>query len=376
MDERARRLIEWALGPGKRGDLADFVGGVAETLVALGVPVHRAGALLDTLHPRFIGMQRIWEPGGDTREGRATFDNPEILSGKVRYTIDDVQETGRWFDLKLDDPRADGYDLLPALRARGYTHYAMAPLEFVQGPTQGLSLATRHPDGFSRADLDLVDAARPALAAVLELKAGARVGREILQAYVGTGPGEAILAGRIRRGDVTNLRAALLLSDLRGFTSMSLTLVPEEVVARLNAYFDHVVPAIVARGGEVLKFIGDGVLAIADARALGEEAACRAMLDAALAAQKGFAAAGLRAGIALHLGDVAYGNIGAGDRLDFTAIGRDVNLLARLEKMCGTSGEPIVASAEFAAVSPGKWRPLGGYTFKGFEGAREVLAPA
>jgi adenylate cyclase len=375
MDERARRLIDWVLGSGKRGDLADFVGGVAELLVSLGVPVQRAGALLDTLHPRFIGMQRIWEPGGDTREGRATFDDPQIASGLVRYTIDDVQETGRWFDLKLDDPRADGYDLLPALRARGYTHYVMAPLEFVQGPIQGLSLATRHPDGFSRPDIELVDAARPALAAVLELKANARVAREVLQAYVGTAPGELILSGRIRRGDVANMRAALLMSDLRGFTSMSGALAPEAVVARLNAYFDHIVPAVVSRKGEVLKFIGDGMLAIADARALGDEAACRAMLEAALAAQEGFRAADMRAGIALHLGDVAYGNIGAADRLDFTAIGRDVNLLARLEKMCGMLGEPIVASAEFAAALPGPWRRLGDYAFKGFDGAREVFAP-
>jgi adenylate cyclase len=375
MDERARRLIEWVLGPGKLGDLGDFVGGAAETLVSLGVPVHRAGALLDTLHPRFIGMQKIWEPGVEFREGRATFDDPAITSGLIRFTIDDVQETGQWFDLKLDDPRAQTYDLLPGLRARGYTHYVMAPLEFVQGPIQGLSLATRHPAGFSRADLDLIDAARPALAAVLELKANARVGREILQAYVGTAPGETILSGHIRRGDVTTLRAALLMSDLRGFTSMSLSLPPEAVVARLNAYFDHVVPAVVARGGEVLKFIGDGVLAIADARVLGEAEACRALLDAAMAAQAGLRNADMRAGIALHLGEVAYGNIGAGDRLDFTAIGRDVNLLARLEKMCGTLGEPVVASAEFAAASPGPWRRLGSYTFKGFEGVREVFAP-
>jgi hypothetical protein len=202
MDERAKALIDWVLGPGKRGDLGDFVGGVAGTLVALGVPVHRAGALLDTLHPRFIGMQKIWEPGGDTKEGRATFDHPEIVSGLVRYTIDDAQETGRWFDLRLGDPRADGYDLLPASRAGG-----------------------------------------------------------------------------------------------------------------------------------------------------------------------------IRAGTALHLGEVAYGNIGAGDRLDFTAIGRDVNLLARLEKMCGTLDEPIAASAEFAAALPVPWRRLGDYAFKGFEGAREVFAP-
>lgn len=376
MDERARRLIDWVLAETKRLDLDAFVAGLAEWLTASGVPVHRAAALLDTLHPRFIGLQRIWEPGAPPPRGRAAFDDPDIVSGRVRYTIDDVQETGAWFDMRLEDPRIEAYDLLPALRARGYTHYVMAPLPFERGPVQGLSLATRAPDGFARADLDLIDAARPAIAAVLELKANARVAREVLQAYVGTAPGETILSGRIRRGDVSKMRAALLLSDLRGFTSMSLSLAPEDVVARLNAYFDHVVPAVVARGGEVLKFIGDGVLAIADARALGEEKACRALLDAATAALEGLRGADMRAGIALHLGEVAYGNIGAGDRLDFTAIGRDVNLLARLEKMCGTLGEPLVVSAEFAAAVPRPWRRLGDYTFKGFDGAREVFAPA
>lgn len=375
MDSRIRDFVEWVLGPAKALDLADFVGGVAERLVEMNVPVDRASALLDTLHPSYVGIQRIWERGGETREGRARFDNPDIFSGKIKYTIDSVQETGAWFDMRLDDPRADEYDLLPDLRARGYTHYILAPLVFVEGPVQGISFATRRPDGFSAADIALIDAARPALAAVLELKIRTRVAREVLQAYVGKAPGDLILAGQIRRGEVRNLRAAVAMSDLRGFTAMSDALTSEQTVARINAYLDCIVPEIQKRGGEILKFIGDGVLAMADANALGDAEACARMLDAGLAAQAALARAGFKAGIALHLGEAAFGNIGAADRQDFTVIGRDVNMVARLEKMCGTLGENIVVSAAFAAALDRPWRRLGEFAFKGFEGARPVYAP-
>jgi adenylate cyclase len=375
MDARIREIVDWVLGPAKRLDLADFVGGVAQRLVEMGLPIDRAGALLDTLHPSYVGMQRVWEREKGTRETRARFDHPAFVAATLKFTMDTVQETGAWLDLRLDDPRIDEYDLLPDLRAQGYTHYILAPLDFVEGPTQGLSFATKRPSGFSSDDIALIDAARPAIAATMELKIRTRVTREVLQTYVGNAPGELILAGHIRRGDVRNLRAALAMSDLRGFTAMSDALTPEETVARINDYLDCLVPHIQKRGGEVLKFIGDGVLAMADADAMGDAKACAAMLDAALAAQNALAQAGFRAGIALHLGQAAYGNIGAGDRLDFTVIGRDVNLVARLEKMCGTLGENVVVSAEFAAVLDRPWRRLGEFSFKGFEGARPVYAP-
>ncbi|MBL8654048.1 MAG: adenylate/guanylate cyclase domain-containing protein, partial [Alphaproteobacteria bacterium] len=175
MNERIRDFVNWVLGPAKALDLADFMGGVAERLVEMGLPIDRAGALLDTLHPSYVGIQRIWERGGGTREGRARFDNPDILSGKIKYTIDAVQETGAWFEMRLDDGRVDEYDLLPDLRAQGYTHYVIAPLAFVEGPVQGLSFATKRPGGFSAEDIALIDAARPAIAAVMELKLRTRV---------------------------------------------------------------------------------------------------------------------------------------------------------------------------------------------------------
>jgi adenylate cyclase len=375
MNAQIRDFIDWVLGPAKALDLADFMGGVAERLVEMGLPIDRAAALLETLHPSYVGIQRIWERGGQTREGRARFDNPLFSSQTIKYTIDAVQETGAWFDMRLDDPRVDEYDLLPDLRAQGYTHYVMAPLAFVEGPVQGISFATRRAAGFAADDIALIDAARPALAAVMELKIRTRVSREVLQAYVGKAPGDLILAGQIRRGEVRNLRAALTMSDLRGFTAMSDALTPEQTVAQINSYLECLVPEILQRGGEVLKFIGDGVLAMADANALGDADACARMLDAATAAQTALAKAGFRAGIALHLGEAAFGNIGAGDRQDFTIIGRDVNMVARLEKMCGTLGEPVVVSAEFAAAIDRPWRRLGEFAFKGFEGARPVYAP-
>ena len=375
MDARLCDFIDWGLGPAKRLDLADFVGAVAERLVESGLPIDRAAALLETLHPSYVGMQRVWERETGSRETRARFDNPAFLSTTLKYTIDAVQETGAWFDMRLDDSHVDEYDLLPDLRAQGYTHYILVPLDFVEGPLQGLSFATRRPGGFAPADIAFIDAARPILSVLIELLLRTRVAREVLQTYVGKAPGDLILAGHIRRGDVRNLRAALAMSDLRGFTAMSDALTPEQTVAQINAYLDCLVPEILQRGGEVLKFIGDGVLAMADADTLGQADACARMLDAALAAQSALAKAGFRAGIALHLGEAAFGNIGAGDRQDFTVIGRDVNMVARLEKMCGSLGENIVVSAAFAAALDHPWRRLGEFAFKGFEGARPVYAP-
>jgi len=375
--EAMQKIADWLVAEAPfAADMGALVGGLAERLLAADMPVSRVAALIETLHPRFVGAMRVWEPGGDLRLRRATHDDPLILSGKVRFTIDTVLETGDWFDMRLDDRRVDEYDLLPTLRSAGHTHYLVMPIRFREGPLQGLSFATKTPGGFTRAHRDTLEALRPHLSLAMNIVATHTMWREVLKAYVGNVPGDLILQGAIRRADVRRLRAALIMTDMRGFTVLANSSTPEATVAALNSYLDAVVPAIDKAGGEVLKFIGDGVLAtVAIDEARDEAAACGAALTAAKAIASASPNVGPGIGVALHVGEVAFGNIGAGDRLDFTIIGRDVNLLARIEKLCAAHGEDILMSAAFAACVDTPTRLVARFAPKGFEREETVFAP-
>src|SRR5262249_26585652 len=183
-----------------------------------------------------------------------------------------------------------------------------------------------------------------------------RVAGNFLTTYVGKNAGERVLAGHIRRGDTEAIHAAIWLSDMRGFTVLADTLPPQNLVDLLNRYFDCQVPAILEHGGEVLKYMGDGLLAIFQIGAERDYATTSAAaLKAGRTARNQIAAlsaidgdsSGLRFGLALHVGDVLFGNIGSGNRLDFTCIGPAVNLAARLEKLAGRLGRTILASEDF-----------------------------
>jgi class 3 adenylate cyclase len=204
-------------------------------------------------------------------------------------------------------------------------------------------------------------AARAALAALLE-------------AYLGRRSAARVLAGELRRGTGETIRAALLFANLRGFTALSEATKPQAMIAALDAWFDRVAGAVHAFGGEVLKFIGDGVLAIFPVADRPAEA-CEAALRAATAAQAGMAhldrsrqAQGLPPlpfGMALHLGEMLWGNIGAADRLDFTAIGPAVNLVSRLEGLCRPLGRSVLISGALAAETRAPLLPLGEHALRG-----------
>jgi adenylate cyclase len=367
-------ISDWLVAEGPHvADMGALLSGLAERLLAAGIPVARMATMIETLHPRFIGAMRVWEPNGDVKLRRATFDDPVITAAPKRFTIDELQETGGWVEFKLDDPRIDAYDLLPRLAQEGHTHYLLMPLRFREGPLQGMSFSTKQAGGFTAAQSRAIRTLQPSLALTANVIATHTMWREVLKAYVGEVPGDLILQGAIRRADVRRVEAALIMTDMRGFTRLANAGTPEATVAALNAYLDNVVPAIAAAGGEILKFIGDGVLATVPFRnAANAAAACAAALAAARAIRR----ADRNVGIALHVGEIAFGNIGAGDRLDFTIIGRDVNLLARIEKICGEFHEDIVMSQAFAALCGAPARLVTRFTPKGFDGEVAVFAPA
>src|SRR5262249_42290008 len=214
-----------------------------------------------------------------------------------------------------------------------------------------------------------------------------RTATNLLSAYVGRDAGERILAGRILKGDTETIRAVIWFSDLRGFTAMAGSMEPAVVIRLLNDLFDCPSAAIARRGGEELKFMGDGLLAIFPFEASGPTVSdlCDAALDAATNAfdalerfnadRRGRGDASIRFGVALHLGDVAYGNIGGSGRLDFTCIGAAVNLASRLEGLTEGLGRLVVLSDEFARLTSRPIEPLGSFELKGVPESQRVWAP-
>jgi adenylate cyclase len=277
------------------------------------------------------------------------------------------------------------YPVLHDLRAEGVTDYFVAPLHFSGGEVHFSSWATRQPGGFTAAEIEAIETLIPPLARIAEIRAWYRVAGNLLTTYIGKNAGERVLAGHIRRGDTEAIHAAIWLSDMRGFTALADTLPPQQLVDLLNRYFDCQVPEIHERGGEVLKYMGDGLLAIFPIGAEGEFASiCAAALAAGRAARDNIAARNaaedgvvLRFGLALHVGDVLFGNIGSGNRLDFTTIGPAVNLAARLEKLAGRLGRTILASEDFVDhCGDDGLHPVGRFAVAGFAAEQMVFGLA
>ena len=363
--------------------------GLCGRLVAAGLPLARATSHIRVVHSERIGLSRIWRRGEAMIEQHFGF-GPEVEAMYQRSPIRIAHQERRRFEFHPGNPAAESFGITADLLAAGITHYVIFPLFFTSGHVNAASFATDRAGGFDAAEIEFIERLLPALSRIMEIKGLQRSRQELLRIYVGALPAERILDGHIRRGDVVAMDAAILLCDLRGSTQMAVELDEDSFVQVLNRYFDCVVPAVAAHGGEVLKFIGDAVLAIFELPARpGDCTHC----DHALAtAEEIFArleehnAAGPRreAGpvdplavtIALHEGRVAFGNIGSVERQDFTVIGQDVNLVARLGALASQLGEPLLLSEQVAGRYPGRMRTLGQFTFKGFREQQNVYAPA
>jgi adenylate cyclase len=340
-----------------------------------------------TLHPEVTGRRFLWRPDAGVTVGELSYERLQTMEF-VASPVSVVYATGAPMRRRLSEPaEAAGFEVLESLRAEGATDYLASPLPFTDGTIHVATWATRHPDGFTTAQIAGIEAVVAPLARVAEIRSLRRTTRTFLDTYVGSHAGERILAGKIRRGDTEAIRAAIWLSDMRGFTAVAERVSPQTLISLLNRYFDCQVPAIMERGGEVLKFMGDGLLAIfplglardvglvcADALAAAQDARDRiaALADETVAE----GTTDLRFGLALHVGDVLYGNIGGGNRLDFTCIGPAVNLAARLEKLAGTLGRAVTVSSDFAAHCASPLVPLGEFTLAGFPGVQAVYGLA
>jgi len=356
----------------------DVLATLCAGLVACGIPLWRGAVFVRTLHPNVAGRRFEWRAGEAVAVAEMPYQALEVAPF-VDSPIPRVCDSGQAMRCRLESPpKLADFPALEPLCAEGITDYWLTPLVFSNGEVHVASWATREPRGFSDAQLRDIERILAPLARVAEIHALRRTAVNLLDAYVGHRSGERILAGAIRRGDTETIHAAIWLSDMRGFTPLADRLPSGQLLALLNRYFDCQITAIARHGGEVLKFIGDGLLAIFpvagdDAKICGAALAAAEEASAAVAAIAATPAGeGVRFGLALHLGEVEYGNIGGERRLDFTCIGPAVNLAARLEKLTGKLGHTIVASSAFARFSPTPLRPLGEFNLAGFTRAETV----
>jgi len=372
-------VVEWLVGGAHSARTADAVlAEMCERVVAAGIPVWRAAAFIRTLHPQIMGRRIEWREAVGTSFGEASYEvfDSAAFRGSPVFR---VARDGRSLRLRLDNPATGEYPQLDDLRAEGATDYLAVPFAFSNGDIHVGTWATRAPGGFTDAQIAALHRLTEPLARVAEIRALRRTAVNLLDTYVGNDAGARILAGHVRRGFTETIRAIIWLSDMRGFTALSDRIDPTALIALLDRYFECQILPIVRHGGEVLKFMGDGLLAIWPLSPDADPAdACRRALAAAVEARNGIEAlpewpaqtTRRRHGLALHVGELLYGNIGAGNRLDFTCIGPAVNLAARLETVAKQLGRATVLSAEFARHCGMEPVPLGEFALAGF-GARQ-----
>lgn len=378
-------VVEWLVDGARSAPQAqDVLAQLCPRLVACGIPLWRAAVFVRTLHPEMMGRSFVWRPDGEVAVNTATYEFM-ATADYAKSPVATVYQTREPVRRRLADAGCPiDFPVLDDLLKEGVSDYFAAPLFFTDDAVHVATWSTRTAGGFSDSQIAGLQAILAPLARVAEIRALRRTATNLLDTYVGHQTGTRILAGRIRRGHTEAIDAAIWLSDMRGFTSLADSLAPLSLVDLLNRYFDCQVPAILEQGGEVLKFMGDGLLAIFPIGLDGkEDEICGRALAAAREARKRLAAIDwaaigpgvgeIRFGLALHLGTVLYGNIGSGDRLDFTCIGPAVNLAARLEKLAGRLGRAIVASEDFARRCGAELLPIGDHALPGFMAPQPVF---
>jgi adenylate cyclase len=380
-----RSIAAWLIDGARSAPRAeDVMQELCDRLFACGIPLWRAAVFVRTLHPHVTGRRFLWQHGSRVHVGELPFE--DLDTAKYRDSpVVKVTSLAASLRRRLESAGdAAEFDVLRELYADGATDYLASPLFFTDGSIQVATWATKNPGGFSDAHIAGLEAVVAPLARVAEIRALRRTAGNLLDTYVGNLTGERILAGRIRRGDTESIHAAIWLSDMRGFTRLAEIVPPREMISLLNRYFDCQVPAILEHGGEVLKFMGDGLLAVFPVDgSVAVSQVCAGVLSAACEACKQVAALGdstameglerVRFGLALHVGDVLYGNIGGGARLDFTCIGPAVNLAARIEKLAGKLGRAVLASDEFASHCSARLEPAGSFPLQGSPKERMVF---
>ncbi|MBS0523938.1 MAG: adenylate/guanylate cyclase domain-containing protein [Proteobacteria bacterium] len=382
---RLQPVLDWVLSEGRlESDLGRFVDQLLKRAVAAGLPVWRFYIGLQLVHPQMIATGVLWrrDKGYEEMPRRhGVLTSPAYIGSPM----EEVRNNGRPVRYCLNDLPESAHTVLHELKAEGGVDYVAFPMRLSRpGSTPVVSFATDRKSGFTEEDVADLERLIDMMAAEAEIFIYRSIAETVTDTYLGHIVGERVLRGQIKRGDGQEINAVLWFSDLRDFTGLNERMSAPDLLELLNNYLQLVGDALKANGGEILKFIGDGVMAYfpaEDALFLpyvtnSAIAAARRLIDDIEAANEARAAGGhdpVRCGVGLHVGPVTFGNIGTEDRLDFTVIGPAVNRAARLESLTKELGVPILASAEFNDVSTIPLKSLGKHALRGVPQPVEVF---
>src|SRR5688572_9865449 len=376
------RLADWLVREGwQAGSSGELAEKFLEHLRRTGFPVDRSTVILPTLHPQIFATVLVWR--ADTPGIRTVYEQHDILE-QPRFAdspfapiIRGAGGVGR----RLEEPDCElDFPVVRDLKSEGATDYVAMPFRFSDGQINVMSMTSFAAGGFSTAHLGEIYEVLPMLGRLFEVHAQRRTATALLETYLGRHTGERVLKGLVKHGDGEHIHAVIWFCDFRDSTPLAKTLGRRAYLRQLNRFFYCMAGAVLEAGGEVLRYIGDAVLAIFPISGNEAEACERAVRAARIAAERVKATNDrnadkppLRYGIGLHIGTVTYGNIGVPERLEFTVIGAAANEAARVESMTKELKKPVLTSAAFAAAYGGELVSLGFHALKGLEGEHKLF---
>jgi adenylate cyclase len=395
---------EWLVTDGVRAaGMPALIVGVAQNLNAIGFDLIRITVMVRTLHPEIESIRFGWtiehteippigqpfflkkriRQVGDQNVEEISFSHG-AFARSAPYQVSPYKRLEQG-ENEVHSPIKDTgneFPILDDIRLGGGTDYFLFALPQIGDVGHRISFATRRPAGFSAEQLRFLRDAANQLAVAIELQVNRLITENLLAVYLGLLPAQKVLSGTIKPGDVEQISAAIWFSDLRGFTELSQVTESRELIESLNTYFETISNPIIENGGEILKYIGDAVLAIFPVENQDALAAAKRAFRAAQTANEAVRlmnekrklanSAAIHHGIALHIGDVQYGNIGANRRLDFTVIGPAVNKASRVESLCKETGYDLLMSGDFAAYISGA-KEIGEYQLKGIAQPEKIF---
>jgi len=389
IDTLADWLVDQALG---NAPLEEIFEGTCKRLYAAGVPITRSYVAFRTLHPLYQAQALVWKRGeGLELQSYAHNATPEQWQKSPLYHM--VENDIPLLRRKLTgDAAIIDFDVLQDLADEGYTDYLAFRIKFdksletdaIAGGIVG-SWATERNAGFTNEDLRSLQRIEQRLGVAFKINIQKKLTENILSAYLGPGAGRQVINGQIKRGDGETISAVIWYSDMRDSTRLAASMSNETFLRALNEYFESTAGAVLQYGGEVLRFIGDAVLAIfpISEQCDGREC-CRLALEAARMAENRMAEvnrgrrdrgeAALDFGLGLHMGDVLFGNIGVPERVEFSVIGPAANEAARLESLTKVAGSRILVSELFARTLEDEWRSMGEFEVPGMDTLMAVYA--
>ena len=392
IDSIADWLINQALADAPIHDLFEKT---CMQLHAAGIPITRAQVGFRVLHPLFDAQTLTWKKGQEVELANYLSNRDASqweASPLYHMVVNDIPHLRRHL---VGEEAIVDFEIIKVLRDEGYTDYIAFLIAFgmdeelkKDGKNSGLvgSWATDRPSGFSESDIRSLHRIEQRLAVALKINIQQQITANILSAYLGPDAGRQVLNGSIQRGDGETIKAVIWYSDMRGSTPMANSMTAMEFLQALNCYFESTAGAVLANGGEVLRFIGDAVLAIFPIRNKRSTArSCDAAMSAAMDAWRNIVDANvirrqkgeveLDFGLGLHIGEVLYGNIGVPERVEFSVIGRAANEVARIESLTKEVGERILVSEEFANYVDCNWRDAGTHSLRGVDSDMHIYSP-